>query len=511
MEIGIVRKIIGCVLALLLALGVVPVGLFYFATPVIAEDSIIRLSPIDETFVYSGADNKNRARLDSECLIVGNYWDTYLKFDLTSLGNVKRADLRSAKLRLAVIDNGAFPPDNTDCSFNVSYLDNDSWNDDMTWNSKPAGEEQYLCTASGAAGGSALEIDLTEFVRGTAGDEDKIITLKLSPSLSNSSPLRLASTAGSDPTCRPFLKITVGDVSDGNTADLSKSFLSDSGYVSQAEPDAKASELLERNNGILAVDNGSAAYLKFGLNLRNIIGAVTNAEIFLRPVSGSANTKINVYYFENDNWNSSTVTFGAQPEGERTEVRTFNGIETDGGLRVDVTDIVYDAVSRGKTLLSFIIDGTETPPESTDSVGLYSAESGSGAPELRISCTDDKDIVAIREALANLAGSNSGFDNVTTDLPSEYTAANGERVNIRWSISENFSLEELLTLRRRLITTAGKVNPPSIFEGAREVQAKAELSCGGNRMQRFILMTIPPDTDSTGRLKPLYDALWKNN
>ena len=491
-------------------LGTVPVGLLYFATPVVAEDSVIRLVPIDETFVYSDAKNKSRERLDSENLIVGNYWNTYLKFDLTSLGNVKRADMRSAKLRLAVVDTGMISDGARDCSFNISYIDNDNWNDGMTWDNRPMGEEQYLCTASGADRDSILEIDLSEFIAGTAGFDDKIITLKLSPSLSNSAPIRLASAESTDPAYRPCLKITVGDARDNDPTDLRKSHLDDNGYISAARPYSNSRELTQVNNGMLAVDNGSAAYLKFGLNLGSILGTVNNAEIFVRPETKSPDIKVKVYYLENDNWNSSDITYNSRPEGEMIQVQSFNGIDSDGGLRIDVTDIVYEAVSGGKSIVSFIIDGTDTPAESTGSLSLRSSFFENGAPELRISCTDDRYVAAIREALANLKGANSSFDDITTDLPSEFIASNGERVAIKWGLNENFSFENLLTLNKRIITSSGHVNPPSIFEGAKEVEAKAQLSCGDETMNRFIIMTIKPDIGVPGRIQPLYDALWQN-
>ncbi len=511
MEVGLFQKIIGTVLALLLVLGVVPVGLLYFATPVIAEDSVIRLAPTDETFVYSGAKNKSRERLDNENLIVGNYWNTYFKFDLTPLGNVKRADLRGAKLRLAVVDTGMISPESRDATFNVSYVDNNNWNEGMTWDSRPMGEEQYLCTAGGAESGGVLEIDLSEFTAETAGFEDKVITIKLSPSLSNSAPVRLGSTSSPDPSYRPYLKIVVGDAPDNDPSDLKKSQLTDCGYVSAARPDEKADELTRENDGLLAVDNGSAAYLKFGLNLQNIIGAVTSAELRLRPVNGAVNTITDVYGFENDGWNSGNLSYASRPEGTETEIRSFPGIDSDGLIRIDVTDMVYDAAAKGKPYVSFILDGTRTPAESTDTLLLRSSYSDSGAPELKIICTDDPETVAIREALANLKGSNASFDDITADLPSEYTASNGERVIIRWSENDNFSFGDLLTMRKKIVTGSGRVNPPSVFEGAKRMQVKAELSCGGDSLSRLITITVRPDIGSPGRLRRLYDALWQND
>lgn len=53
MQVGIIRKIIGCALAVLLVLGIVPVGLLYFTTPVVAEGRVVKFLPGAETFVYS--------------------------------------------------------------------------------------------------------------------------------------------------------------------------------------------------------------------------------------------------------------------------------------------------------------------------------------------------------------------------------------------------------------------------------------------------------------------------
>ncbi len=497
MKVGLIQKIIGSLLALLLVLGIVPVGLFYFATPVVAEDSVVRLSPVDETFVYSGAKNKSRKRLDTENLIVGNYWNTYLKFDLTSLGNLKRADMRSAKLRLAVVDTGTNPSGIDDNTFNVSYIDNDNWNDGMTWSERPMGEEQYLCTAGGVGRDGILEIDLSEFLGETAGFEDKIITLKLSPSLSNTVPVRLGSGASPDSSYRPYLKVIVGDGEDRDPSDLKKSYLADNGYISKAEPGRRADKLTEENGGMLSVDNGSAAYLKFVLNLENIRGAVTGAEILLRPEKGSGgvNIKTEVYRLLNDDWKSETLTYDSRPREGMIPVCSLNGVSEEEGIRIDVTDQIYEAVGAGKSSVSFVVDGTGTTPESTDSLRLRSSYSESGAPELRITCTDEPAKVALGEAIGNLKGENESFDNVTRDLPSSYVASNGQKVEIKWNINKDFSLSSLLSLPGQIITGSGKINPPSEEEGPREIQVRVELNCGGETMTKFVLLTIPPSSE----------------
>ena len=507
MQVGIIRKIIGCALAILLVLGIVPVGLLYFTTPVVAEGRVVKISPGAETFVYSDAKNKNKSRLDEDNLLVGNYWNTYFRFDLSAIGNAKKSDISQAKLRLAVIWDGRNEPDETDCSFNVSYLDNNNWGDNMTWSTKPGGEEQYLCTAAGNGSDSILEIDLSEFIRKAVGNDEKVFTLKLSPSVSNTAPVQIASTRYSDPSYRPYLKILVGDAVDTDTKTLNKSYLDTNGYVSKAEPNTNSNELLYKNNGRLAVDNGSAVYLKFNIEPKNILGAVEDARIFLRPIGKSVNTKIDIYYLENDGWNSGELSYNNRPEGELSLIKSYNGLEVSGGFSVDVTDLVYKLVKSGKYTASFLIDGTQTDPASTDSLELYSSYSHEFAPSLSVSVTDDKNMTAIREAIMELKGNNSSFDNVTSDLPSSYIAENGERVTIKWDFNDNYSLGNILGFRKSVITTSGQINPPAFFEDAKTIQAKAILSSGSRTLERFVTMTIQTEFGVPIRMQILKDAV----
>ncbi len=505
-KINLIQKIIGCVAALLLVVGIVPIGLFYFAEPVVAEGSVVRISPEAETFVYSDAKNKNRDRLDKDNLVVGNYWNTYLKFDLSVLGNVNKADITRAKLRLAVLWNGKNSSELSDCSFNVSYIDNNNWNDNMTWASKPMGEETYLCTASGGEANTILEIDLSEFVRNAVAYEDEVITLKLSPSLSNNAYICFASTENPDPTYRPYLKILVGDAYDTDSPSLNKTYLEQSGYVSAALPNMPARELLEKNNGILVADSGSVTYLKFRLDLNNIKGAVRDARIFLRPLRESVNTRLDVYLLDNDAWWDGELCYNNMPEGESYLVKSYDGIEARGGFSVDVTDIIYDMVKNQRTTVTFVLDGTQNDPASTDSLELYSAGS-EFAPSLAVSVTDNPYETALREALVNLNGSNSSLDNITGDLPNRYTASNGETVTIRWELNDNFSLETLLGLRKSVVTNSGKVNHPSVFEEPKTVQVKAILTSGDRSLERYVVITVMPEFGVPNRLLPLRDAL----
>ena len=48
-----IKKIVGSILLSLLLLGIVPVGIIYLATPVIADGEFIKIQPEKDMFVYS--------------------------------------------------------------------------------------------------------------------------------------------------------------------------------------------------------------------------------------------------------------------------------------------------------------------------------------------------------------------------------------------------------------------------------------------------------------------------
>ncbi len=504
---SIIKKVIGCAIALMITIGSVPVGLLYFTTPIVAEGQFVKLSPINDTFVYSEAKNKSRARLDDEYDLVGNYWNTYFKFDLSALGNAKKADIGRAKLRMVVVQNGTNPNGDTDCSFNVSYLDNNNWNENMSWSGKPRGEEQYLCTAVSKEPGSVLEIDITEFMKKAVSFDNRIITLKLSPSISCNAPAKIASVNVDDPTLRPCLKVALSNADDPDLEILNKSYLDTCTYVSASAPDTSGAELLARNNGYMAVDNGSAAYLKFNLEPRNILGTVSDARVYFRSAVKSANTKIDFYYLNNNDWSADNISYNNRPQGETKLIRSYNGIGINGEFNIDVTDIIYNLIRSGEYTASFIIDGTGTDPASTDSAALYSDISPKNAPSLAVAVTDNTEETALMEAIQNILGQNSSADNITYDLPGTYTAENGIKVGIRWIIDEEFSFSDILRLSKSVISQSGKINRPKHLETSKTVRVKAVLTAGGKTKERFMTLTVRPEFGLPNRLDPLRSGL----
>lgn len=507
---GTVKIVLGCAIALLIALGSIPASLLFFTTPIVAEGQLIKLNPICDTFVHSEAKNKSRSRLDEKNDIVGNYWNTYYKFDLSALGAASKSDINRAKLRLVIVSGGLGLSDDEDCSFNVSYLSNNSWNENISWSTKPNGEEQFICIASTSGKDKILEIDITEFIKKASGFDDRIITLKLSPAVSSNVPVTIASSNYDDPSYRPCLKIALSDAQDPDLATLDKSHLSVCTYVSAAEPDTNADSLLLRNNGILAVDNGSAAYLKFNLEPRNILGAVKSAHLKLRPLSAAEDTKIDIYYLKNNDWNPSSLTYNSRPNGDKTLIKSYNGINISGELVVDVTDVIYNLIRSGEYTASFIIDGTSSAPESTSTAEFHSGADSFGAPKLDITVTDDAEETALAEASANLLGNNASPDSITYNLPHLYTAENGLEVNIKWATVNNslpVTLPNIFGLASETVSQSGKITRPAYLENAETVRVRAELSVGGSSLKKNMTLTIMPAEGIPNRLEPLNRAL----
>lgn len=504
---GKFKKLLGCAVALFIAVGSIPISMLYFTTPIVAGEQFVKLYTTCDTFVYSAAKNKSRARLDEICDIVGNYWNTYYKFDLSALGKVEQDDITNAKLRIIVLDCGEYR-ESGDSSFNVSFLDNDNWNENMTWMSKPSEEEQYLCTASCSDSGSVLEIDITEFMKKTVDFDDKTITLKLSPSVSSDTPVTLASANSDDPSLRPYLKVALGSAQDPDIPHLDKSRLSSDGYVSAAAPDTSSGELLSLNNGLLTANNDSVIYIKFSLEPRNILGTIESAVLHLRPSVKTTNTEFNIYYLKGSApADTASMTYNSRPEGETELIKSYNGIDINGDLAVDVTDIIYDTIKRGEYTVGFMIDCAGSDPSSTDSVTFYSSMSESGTPALDITVTDDPEKTALAEASANILGSNTSADNITFDLPSEYTAENGLRVSIKWDCGSGSELSGILGFSDTAVSHSGRITRPAYLEDAETVSAEATLSVGGTSKKKRMILTIIPEFGVSDRLRPLKHVL----
>lgn len=499
---GFLKKAVCFVIALIIALCSIPVGLLYFTTPIVAEGQFIKLSPINDTFVYSEAKNKNRSKLSDEIDVVGDFWNTYLKFNLSALGNVSKADISSAHLRLGIIECGESKEDNSNSEFGVSYLNNNNWNESMTWSARPQGDMQHICTAQADGSDTVLDIDITEFIKKAVSFSDKTVTIKLAPGVSCNTYIKIGSKNISDPTMRPLLKIALKDAVDPDINTLDKAYLDECVYVSKSEPDVTGSELIQKNDNLLPIDNGSVSYLKFNLEPRNILGAVTKAKICLRSLKTATNTKIKVYYLKNNDWTSS-VTYNDRPiEDECELIQVFSGVPYESGLNIDVTKAVYDSVHRGEFVVSFMIDASENEA-STETALMYAKDSGQNSPRLDITVSDDVYETAVMEAMANMLGTNSSQNKITSDLNNVYVAENGVKSSIRYVMDEEFSLTHILRRNKNVISSTGKVSRPEYPKKAEEVRVRAYVTAGGVTKEEVLNLTVLPKFGVPSRLDNL--------
>ena len=289
-----IKKIVGSILLSLLLLGIVPVGIIYLATPVIADGEFIKIQPEKDMFVYSLKEDESSRELDERRMIVGANWDTYIAFDLSRLDNKNPNEISSVKLRLAATWLGKGSDGSNQARFNVAYLDNNNWSDGTTWNNKPRGNETNLTYVTYSNAG-VLEIDLTEPIKEMLGSENQTITLRLSAADHAAAPIQFASSGYEDPSYRPYLKILVNDAVDTDPPGLNKTYLDTNVYVSEASPNASGYDAVAANDNLLCVDNGSATYLKFNIDPKNIQGAITDAKIQLRPKNKSSTMRMQLY------------------------------------------------------------------------------------------------------------------------------------------------------------------------------------------------------------------------
>lgn len=505
-----IKKIVGSILLSLLLLGIVPVGIIYLATPVIADGEFIKIQPEKDMFVYSLKEDESSRELDERRMIVGANWDTYIAFDLSRLDNKTPNEISSVKLRLAATWLGAGSDGSNQARFNVAYLDNNNWNDGTTWNNKPRGNETNLTYVTYSSAG-VLEIDLTEPIKEMLGSENQTITLRLSAADHAAAPIQFASSGYEDPSYRPYLKILVNDAVDTDPPGLNKTYLDTNVYVSEASPNASGYDAVAANDDLLCVDNGSATYLKFNIDPKNIQGAITDAKIQLRPKNKSSTMRMQLYYINNNDWNGS-MTYNSRPAGETELIETAPGYDTRSGISFDVTSLIRRLFSEKMYTASFILACDD--PESTESVLFYSNNGAPSnfAPGLSIDVSDDPDIVAIYEAFDNIAGDNPSLDEVYTNLPGGYEASNGRRVMIRWSgdtyIPIISDISDIISSSRSTgsILGSGRINPPHMFQKPISVDTTVTLTCGDDSVEREVSVTLMPQGSET-RLQQLRDLL----
>ena len=209
------KKLAVILIASVMLLGVVPVGMISRPTTVSAEGEFLRLSPAAETFVSAKLDEQglSGSQIAPGLQMVGDSYDTYLRFDLSSLLDKDTADVHEAKLRLAVVrggGEGAVP-------VRLWLMPDNAWNESMTYQSRPPvlGEIKLAETAvdSRNARNALVELDMTEYVKKWIEDGRTSVSLHLDASGTSIAAV-FAGTDYEDKAYRPCLKVVTGDAAD---------------------------------------------------------------------------------------------------------------------------------------------------------------------------------------------------------------------------------------------------------------------------------------------------------
>lgn len=444
-----IQKLVLVVLAVLMLLFVIPVGLFRTSDSVEKKGEFIKLFPYE----VKSALNDNGQTVE-----VGKGRSAVLKFDLNRLSEVKAEDIKEVKLRLSFIKGSGVRSN----AVSVGIISDDDVRLDSPLPMSYFDFSAVITPQTFGGENSLYEIDLTEHIRRKAKDK-RPGDIFLGISSVNTVSVRMASSAYSDPSCRPYLKIVTGMASAEDVHTLAKAELSDAVYVSESRPDTSGTELSGKSGGIVCSE-GNDVYIRFNLNRAAIEGTLYKARLSLTAAEGSG--EIEIHCLNNNQWSGSGISYSNRPEGEEAQLSTLADGETH--TLADVTQEVCEAYVRGADSLTFkITAGSGT------NIKFFGIGDSISEPKLHLSCTDDSDIVCASDAALNALGGN-GRSFVTTDLTDIYSGKNGSFAKLSWHEYD------MNGMRRtgRYLSSSGRISRPKWFEGNAEIIARARITSG---------------------------------
>ena len=478
------KKVLSSLLACLLLLGVVPVGLISLHTPAAAEGEVLKISPIYDTYVHQDYKTKTGIALEPSsddvmrATEIGAGQETYLQFQLESILGKSDDEIASASLRLVALDS-----DNAAVPVTMQFFDNNDWDEGITYARKPAGNGTDLGSVTMQANAPAVyEIDLTDALKQWVKDEVQTVSLRLTAEPDTDGTVSIGSTRNSDPAYRPYLKVITGDASDPEPDTIQKAVTEVAVSISNENSEETGNDYTQRT-GTLSSGGGHEAFLKFRLQRANIQGAVVSAKVRLKA-TGTA--PFFVYTMQNDSWDGG-VTYQNRPQGPETLV--YQGSGSSVPVEIDITDAVSDAVEQGlDTICLHIIGNDASVPVTLTAAGQ------TATPSLSIRVSDDPNVIAVREAAVNLLGANANTDSILTDLTRSYTAENGVRATVDWTVRDTTFAEEKGSYENtNYISNAGEVTRPKWFEGTKTFHAEASIKSGSAVLTREMDLTLPAE------------------
>ncbi len=471
------KKVISALLACLILLGVIPIGVILLRPGDPGE--VFRFMPVYDTYVQENHEGESGIELgdssdsESRFTAVGNGKETYMQFRLDS---IKDRDLKIESVSLRLV---ALSSNDASVKVNLNLFDNNNWDDNITFATKPEGNDASVDTiVMQSDAPTVYEVNITDEVKKLIKKKADAFSLHLTAmdTIADEN-VKIASVRNSDPAYRPCLKIITGEAVDTDLDTVQKTETAVSVSISSLSPDESGYDLTNRA-GKLSIGKGSETYLKFKLNHENIKGAIVSAKLY--PSSATA-ADMRIYLMENNSWEDN-ISYNTRPQGKETLI--YQGNKDVYALNeIDLTDTISAEVEKKHDTVSLHIFGGEV------SSTLFTDTK----PELVLHVSDNPDVLAVHNASANLLGANYSESSILSDLTRNYTTDDNRTVHIDWTAYDKASDDTLPTENTGYINSYGEVTRPKWFEGDKNLIAKASISSGEAKLIREIELTLPAE------------------
>ncbi len=427
----IFKKILLLFLACIMVIIILPPVLFYNVSTPTDYGEFLRFSPVFEEYTkqhnhFADASKGEKITLD---------------FDISHFEKTDVEDIVSAKIRLAFL-RGSGSVSNK-LSVKLGNIE-----DFAVITPYTKGDEDVL-----------WEIDATEYVRELI--RNKTYNIRTEISSANNIGALMATSANSDPSMRPCLKIATGQWVDIDAPTLKKAEILNTAYISKEKPHITANELT-RDRIYTGAEN--VAYISTRLNQSAFWGEVSSAVLSLEKLSAEP-SEVKVHFLNNNEWTPENLSADNLPLGPEMTAKTalLKGV---GRVNIDITQGINEARKKGIETLTLYITGSNLTAYSKD-VRMYIKE------------TDDKALICALDA-GVYALSNNNAGKVTTALRRVYTSENGERANIVWK-----DKSDVLRVKEN-----GELIRPLWYEEDASVAVEAEISSGNHKITREFDLTI---------------------
>jgi len=391
-------------------------------------------APIQDTYIGSGASEREVPQGDAAGLVVGNGREAFLMFDVSGLAGVSAAKIRLRVTQCGTTEGVVWP-------LFLRVMDDDSWSGtEMTWNTKPAELRVYpspvLATddptlagyveiPAGSAG-SWIEADVTEAVR-DAGPRGRlalhVYTYK-DNNAGDSTPLVFASAEyADDASLRPQLAFQ--GAADASAASLTLLPTADtfvfSGGGGTANFGSEEYDFLDRSGK-------RETFMKFdlsGISASSVDSAVLALRMYTASVNYSSGSNVQFELTSRTDWGESELTWSnaenttgtsvGRAWDEETPANAVRGPSSEANkfYSIELAPLVNQVLATGGRTLSLHI--WRNPADSGRYMAFWSREAAEESFRPRLLVTPKAPVPAATRTP------------VQETFVSDYTAANKDR------------------------------------------------------------------------------------